>query len=88
MSEFKGKYYGSIFLHYQPVDPVVWNYNVEDVIANVPPHWHDGIQDKHGSRWAGQSITIDSRIAVGAPPRVPEGHPDFVHVSKGKHAVR
>ena len=26
MNEFKGKYYGSIFLHYNPVDKDIWNY--------------------------------------------------------------
>jgi hypothetical protein len=27
-SQLKGKYYGSIFVHYQPVDPKIWNYSV------------------------------------------------------------
>jgi hypothetical protein len=26
---FHGKYYGSIFLHYQPVDRSIWNFNLE-----------------------------------------------------------
>jgi hypothetical protein len=39
MTEFSGKYYGSIFLHYQPVDKSIWNFDVEKVIASVPPHW-------------------------------------------------
>jgi hypothetical protein len=69
MTEFKGKYYGSIFVHYQPVDLNVWNYQVEDVINAVPPHWRDGTIEDKGSRWAGQAITTDDRIAHGAPPR-------------------
>eukprot|EP01041_Mallomonas_annulata_P008053 gene8053-16511_t len=110
MSSFKGKYYGSIFLHYAdltrirfiklsgrasemigsahtfpqilmnriltnsfPVDKSVWNHNIEDVIAKVPPHWRTGCDRNHGSRWAGQSITTDSRIAAGAPPRNDDG---------------
>jgi hypothetical protein len=28
--------------------------SAQDVIANVPPHWKDGIKEEHGSRWAGQ----------------------------------
>ena len=27
--KFKGKYYGSIFLHYQPVDKSIWNFDIE-----------------------------------------------------------
>ena len=88
MSEFKGEYYGSIFLHYQPLDTDLWPYTVEDVIANVPPHWHDNIVDRQGSRWAGQAITVDSRLADGAPPRILESHPDFVAPSTGKHRKR
>jgi hypothetical protein len=53
MSEFKGKYYGSIFIHYQPVDKAVWNYTVDDVIEAIPPHWRDGIKEDKGSGWAG-----------------------------------
>ena len=26
---FRGKYYASIFAHYQPVDPAVWSYQVQ-----------------------------------------------------------
>ena len=26
---FKGKYYASVFSHYQPVDGEIWNYTVE-----------------------------------------------------------
>eukprot|EP01034_Spumella_vulgaris_P024333 gene24334-30656_t len=66
----KGKYYGSIFLHYQPVDKSIWNYTIEDVIANVAPHWREGTTEEHGSRWAGQAITVDSMIVDNAPPRV------------------
>ena len=40
------------------------------MIANVPPHWSDGVTGPHGSRWAGQAITVDSRVAQGAPPRM------------------
>jgi hypothetical protein len=70
MSKFKGKYYGSIFLHYKPVDTNIWNYRNDEVIEKVPPHWRDGIKDPHGSRWAGQAITTDSRVCEGAPPRI------------------
>lgn len=69
MTEFLGKYYASIFVHFQPVDIDVWNYSVEDVINAVPPHWRDGVVEDKGSRWAGQAITTDDRIAHGAPPR-------------------
>lgn len=70
MTRLRGQYYGSIFVHYQPVDKTIWNYSVDDVIANVPPHWMDGVTDDHGSRWAGQAITVDSRVVDGAPPRL------------------
>lgn len=70
---FKGKYYASIFVHYRPVDESVWNYNIDDVIANVPPHWRRGVIEESGSRWAGQGLTIDSRVTDGAPPRVING---------------
>ena len=70
MTEFKGKYYGSIFLHYQPVDKQLWPFTVQDVIESVPPHWNRGLLEEVGSRWAGQAITTDDRVAVGAPPRV------------------
>ena len=69
MKTFRGSYYGSIFLHYKPVDRNIWAYDVEQVIAAVPPHWNKGILDESGSRWAGQAITTDSRVADGAPPR-------------------
>ena len=69
MTKLKGKYFGSIFLHYRPVDRSIWNYNIENVINNVPPHWKDGVLEDYGSRWAGQAITTDSRIVEGAPPR-------------------
>lgn len=71
-----GKYYGSIFIHYQPVDKSIWDYSVEQVIANVPPHWADNIFEQYGSRWAGQAITTDSRVADGAPPRYLNVDPD------------
>jgi hypothetical protein len=69
MRMLKGKYYGSLFVHYQPVDRKIWDYSVEDVIAAVPPHWREGIEEEHGSRWAGQAITTDSRAVDNAPPR-------------------
>lgn len=69
MTKFRGKYYGSIFLHYQPVDPAIWDYNQEMIIANVPPHWRDGATEEIGSRWSGQAITVDSRACEGLPPR-------------------
>jgi hypothetical protein len=62
MEELKGKYYGSIFLHYAPVDKNVWSYDHEDVIASVPPHWNKGVTEEHGYRWAG--AVSNSRVAV------------------------
>ena len=53
-----------------PTDKTIWNYTIDDVINNVPPHWRDGVTEEHGSRWAGQAITVDSRVVAGAPPRV------------------
>lgn len=53
-----------------PVDRSLWGFDVEQIIANVPPHWADGVVEEKGSRWAGQALTIDSRIADGAPPRI------------------
>jgi hypothetical protein len=69
MTEFRGKYYASIFVHFQPVDLDLWHITVEDVINAVPPHWKDGVIEDKGSRWAGQAITTDDRVAFGAPPR-------------------
>eukprot|EP01038_Epipyxis_sp_PR26KG_P012257 gene12257-16436_t len=68
-SALKGKYYGSLFLHYKPADKSIWNYTTEDIIAHILPHWSKGILEDHGSRWAGQAITTDSMIAAGAPER-------------------
>eukprot|EP01038_Epipyxis_sp_PR26KG_P015377 gene15377-20731_t len=68
-SALKGKYYGSLFLHYKPADKSIWNYTTEDIIAHISPHWGKGILEDHGSRWAGQAITTDSMIAAGAPER-------------------
>jgi len=65
----QGDYYASLFLHYTPQDRDLWPYTVEEVVAAVPPHWSEGIKFAHGSRWAGQAITVDSRVADGAPPR-------------------
>ena len=28
-SKLKGKYYGSLFLHYQPADMSIWKYDIE-----------------------------------------------------------
>lgn len=71
VKEFRGTYYGSIFLHYAPVDKNIWDYDVEKVIANVPPHWRKGVKEEKGVRWAGACMTIDSRVADGAPYRKP-----------------
>lgn len=85
MQEFKGKYYGSIFLHYQPVDKSIWNYTIDDVIARVPPHWNEGCTEEVGSRWAGQAITVDSMTAMGSPSRVVNGK--YIHDNISPHAV-
>ena len=29
MKQLRGKYYGSLFLHYQPVDKSMWNYTTD-----------------------------------------------------------
>lgn len=70
MKLLRGKYYGSIFVHYQPVEKDVWSYTIDDVINAVPPHWNEGVLENHGSRWAGQAITADSWVVDNAPPRV------------------
>ena len=84
MQTFHGKYYGSIFLHYAPVDKTKWGYDVEQVIASVPPHWNEGVVEDEGSRWAGQGITVDSMAAAGAPHRVVKGK--FVHARTSPHS--
>lgn len=66
---FHGKYYASIFVHFQPVDTNIWNYNIDDVINNVPPFWREGVVEDAGNRWAGQGLTIDSQVTDGAPAR-------------------
>ena len=33
--KFRGKYYGSLFLHYQPVDRSIWNYDIEVTVGVV-----------------------------------------------------
>ena len=38
----KGRYYGSIFMHYRPVG---WNITRRDVKIAVPPFWSDGLED-------------------------------------------
>lgn len=54
MTPFKGKYFGSLFLHYKPADKNVWDFTSDDVINNVPPHWSDGVvQDLRTDRWQG-----------------------------------
>lgn len=70
MTELKGKYYGSVFIHYQPVDPKVWDYTVDDVIGAIPPHWRDGVTEDRGASWAGCAITTPSRRAIGAIQRM------------------
>ncbi len=40
MSELKGKYYGSLYVHYAPVNEKIWNYTIDDVTNAIPPHWH------------------------------------------------
>jgi hypothetical protein len=69
MTTFRGKYYGSVFLHYQPVDKTIWDWTVDKVINLVPPHWKDGIDynEGKGSRWCGAAVSVDSRVAEGAP---------------------
>jgi hypothetical protein len=56
---------------------------IQSVIASVPPHWRDGVTEDHGSRWAGQAITVDSVAPAGAPPRVIHGQ--FVHEKTSPH---
>ena len=75
MDAFRGKYYGSIFVHYQPVDKKTWNYTVDSVINAVPPHWSDGIDrsEGRGSRWCGAAMSVSSRVAKGAPPLTRHG---------------
>jgi hypothetical protein len=72
---FKGKYYGSIFLHYKPIDKNIWDYNVEKVIASVPPHWRKNVkyENQKSPRYAGAALTIDSRATEHALkiPRIP-----------------
>lgn len=55
---FKGKYYASIFMHYQPADKAIWNFNIDDVINNVPPFWRQGVIEDEGNRWAGQVMQL------------------------------
>eukprot|EP00349_Pseudokeronopsis_sp_Brazil_P008572 CAMPEP_0202963618 /NCGR_PEP_ID=MMETSP1396-20130829/7635_1 /ASSEMBLY_ACC=CAM_ASM_000872 /TAXON_ID= /ORGANISM="Pseudokeronopsis sp., Strain Brazil" /LENGTH=313 /DNA_ID=CAMNT_0049684997 /DNA_START=230 /DNA_END=1171 /DNA_ORIENTATION=+ len=71
----KGKYYASIFVHFQPVDINYWNFHIDDVINNVPPFWREGVVEEEGNRWAGQGLTIDSQVTDGAPPRTIHGQP-------------
>ena len=84
MTTFKGKYYGSIFLHYKPVDKNVWDYNVEKVISAVPPHWRKNVkyENLRSPRYAGAALTIDSRATEHAlkVPRSPKFIKDNVPV--------
>ena len=48
MQVLKGKYYGSIFIHYAPVNHEFWKYTHDDVIAAVPPHWKNNIKEDQG----------------------------------------
>ena len=75
MQTFKGKYYGSIFLHYKPVDTNIWDWNVDRIIEHIPPHWRDDIDigEGKGSRWCGAAVSVDSRTADGAPDRKHRG---------------
>lgn len=41
-STFRGKYYGSLFLHYAPVNRKLWNFDSKYVEGYIPPHWHIG----------------------------------------------
>ena len=79
MQELKGKYYGSIFLHYAPTDPKVWDVTVDKLIEKVPPHWRYGTRTSEGkgSRWCGAAVSVDSRTAEGAPDRTLNG--EVVH---------
>lgn len=75
MTELRGKYYGSVFIHYQPVDSNIWDYTVDDVINAIPPHWRDGVTEERGESWAGCAITTPSRRVAGARKRLEsQGH--------------
>jgi hypothetical protein len=39
MQKLRGKYYGSIFLHYSPVDKGIWNYSHDVSTAFTPFIW-------------------------------------------------
>jgi len=73
----KGKYYASIFVHYMPKEKSIWDFSLEDVINNVPPHWRQGVIEGEGSRWAGQCLTVDSCVTDLVPPRTVKG--EIVH---------
>jgi hypothetical protein len=85
---FKGRYYASIFMHFQPVDKSIWDFQLDDVVNRVPPHWSEGTIEDQGNRWAGQGLTIDSRVTDGAPPRMIHGQlvPDLKAFWDAKHA--
>jgi hypothetical protein len=58
-SQLKGKYYGSIFVHYQPVDPKIWNYSVE-VCSSVLCSAGAVCHSTYRVRWA---VTTRARLA-------------------------
>ena len=60
MVPMKGRYYGSIFMHYRPVD---WNITRRDVKIAVPPYWADGL-DGSGAK---------AEQAPEEPPPKPKG---------------
>lgn len=70
MTKLKGKYYGSIFLHYKPLDTSIWNYVHDDVIAHVPPHWSRGAVEGRGSRYSGAALSHNNVITEQTPDRV------------------
>lgn len=45
MTKFKGKYYGSLYLHYAPANKKIWNFDSRFVMEAIPPHWSVGAVD-------------------------------------------
>lgn len=41
-SELRGKYYGSLYVHYAPVNKRIWNLDTQSVMKAIPPHWSVG----------------------------------------------
>jgi hypothetical protein len=81
MRQFKGSYYGSLFVHYRPVE---WNTTIIDVHHKLPRYWDRGTTEERGSRKADLSMTIDSLAAYGAPDRVVNGK--YIHSDVSVHA--